>query len=288
MGKIRSALERNAAQFIEDDKPDDAMVVMRTLRFLYPKEEQVRFSYAVSLELFAQKRLKEGVQRACDFLYGVAAKEYRDLLEDQPTYFPAMYKLGYYYLYSNQHQAARAQFQNFLNRALDEEAYGEMRQEVGETLRQIEPYCLYEEAFAYSQAQQFDEAIQLLEKLLGENGEWWQAELLLGISLRGAKRLSEAIHHLKRAAILKEQEPMISFEIAQTHYLMGQYSEAMQAIQETISLEREWVDCYLVRAQIFLAMNQQKEAMQDLRVCLQLDPEHPVALQLIKQLEQDS
>jgi tetratricopeptide (TPR) repeat protein len=287
-GKVREALEGIAAGHYEKEKPDDAMIVMRTMRFLFPKEKQARFSYALSLERYAQKRLKEGAQRACDFLYEIAGKEYGALLEDYPDYFPARYKLGHYYLYVKQYQAAQIQFQAFLAQGDSEEATMETMREVRETLAEIEPFCLYEEAAAYFQAGQYDQAMILLERILDQNGDWWQAELLLGICLRATNRLGEAMSHLQRASVLKDQEPIITFELAQTHYLLGQYEQAMQAIQNTIGMEREWVDCYLVRAQIHLALNQPKDAVKDLQLCLQLEPEHPTALQLLARLDQNA
>lgn len=288
LGRVKAAIEQQAARCYEEGLQDDAMILMRTLRFLYPKDERVHFSYAIALELFAQKRLREGAERACDFLYGIAAEEYRILLEENPDFSSARYKLGYYHLYKNQYQAAQTQFNLFLEKAGEDESLLEMKQEVQTALQQIEPYCMYEEAAAYVQAQQFEEGVLLLERLLKSNAEWWQAELLMGISLRGTQRLSDAVLHLERAAALQDQEPMVFFELAQTYYLMGRYTEAMQAIQKTIGMDREWSDGYLVRAQIAMAMGQRKEALNDLQICAQLAPEDTAAQQLMRQWGQDS
>lgn len=287
-GQVKAAIEQYVARCYEKQAPDDAMILMRTLRFLYPEDANVHFSYAIAVEMFAQKRLQEGAKRACDYLYGIAAEEYRRLLEKHPHFTSVMYKLGYYYLYMNQYQASQTQFIKYLETVGDDEESLEMRQEVQETLQKIEPYCLYEEAAAYVQAQQFEEAIMLLERLLDRNSEWWQAELLLGISLRGVSRLSDAVGHLERAAALQDQEPMVFFELAQTQYLLRHYEEAYEAIQKTIGLDREWSDGYLVRAQITRAMGRREEAMQDLKTCMQLAPQDAAAQQLLRQWEQDS
>jgi|GEM_PF-2795733 len=287
-GQVRAAIEQFVVECYERQAPDDAVVMMRALRFLFPKEVDVQFSYAIALEMFAQKRLKEGAQRACDFLYRIAAEEYQAILEENPGYFPARYKMGHYYLYNNQYQAAQTQFIEFVNGVGEEEKYLEMKQEVMQNIKQIEPYCVYEEAAAYVQAGQFEEAIVLLENLVEGDHEWWQAELLIGIALRNANRVSDALGHLRRASFMQESEVMVHFELAQTYYAMGNLDESMTAIQKAISLDRNWSDCYLVRAQIYRALGQMKEALQDLQVCQQLAPEDPTAGQLIRQWEQDS
>jgi tetratricopeptide (TPR) repeat protein len=286
--QIRAALEKKAQEFFDLEMPNNAMVLLRTLTFLYPQNHELQFSFAVSVERFAEKRIKEGASRAGAFLYELAAKEYLRLIQEAPEIYAAHYKLGHYYAYNNQYQAAQHQFQRFLEVIAAQETLDEVKLEVRETLQAITPYALYEEAVAYSQTGQFEEAIHILENLVGRDKEWWQAELLLGICYRGVNQLEKAMSHMQRSEFLKEDEPMILFEIAQTQYLLGQYQEAMGSIQKTIGAAREWPEAYLVRAQIYLALNQVRDGISDLRKVLQLNPEQAAAKQLLARLGQDS
>jgi Tfp pilus assembly protein PilF len=62
----------------------------------------------------------------------------------------------------------------------------------------------------------------------------------------------------------------------------------MGSIQKTIGAAREWPEAYLVRAQIYLALNQVRDGISDLRKVLQLNPEQAAAKQLLARLGQDS
>lgn len=285
---IRGALGKKASEFYDLEMPDNAMILLRTLTFLYPQNHELEFSFAISIERFAEKRIKEGASRAGDFLYDLAAKEYLRLTQAAPEIFAAHYKLGHYYAYCKQYQAAQHQFQQYLDLIADQDGLEEIKLEVLETLQSISPFAMYEEAVLYSQAGQFDQSIQILERLTGNEKEWWQAELLLGICYRGVDQMDEAMNHMRRAEFLKEEEPMILFEIAQTQTMLGQYQEAMEAIQKTIVGAREWPEAYLIRAQIYLGLNQVRDAISDLRLVLQLNPEQTGAKQLLSRLGQDS
>ena len=286
--QIRAALEQKAHTFFDLEMPDNAMILLRTLTFLYPANHELQFSFAVSMERFAEKRIKEGAGRAGTYLYDLASKEYLRLIQEAPELYGAHYKLGHYYVYSNQYRGAQHQFQQFLELIANQENMDEVKQEVLESLQAIIPYALYEEAVAYSQTGQFEESITLLESLTSQEKQWWQAELLLGISYRGVNQLERAMKHMNRAIFLKEGEPMILFEIAQTQYILGQYEKAMDSIQQTIGAEREWPEAYLVRAQINLALNHARDAISDLRQVLQLNPEQAAAKELLTRMGQDS
>jgi tetratricopeptide (TPR) repeat protein len=286
--QIQTALQQKAKAFFELDMPDNAMILLRTLTFLYPKNQELQFSYGVSIERFAEKRIKEGAGRAGTYLYDLASKEYLRLIQEAPELYAAHYKLGHYYVYSKQYRGAKHQFQRFLDLIANQDNLDEIKQEVVETLQAISPYVLYEEAVVYSQAGRFEDAIVILDSLTSDEKQWWQAELLLGICYRGVNQLGKAMTHMRRSEFLKEGEPMVLFEIAQTLYLSGKYEQAMESIQKTIGAEREWAVAYLVRAQINLGLNQVRDAISDLHQVLKLDPEQAAAKELLSKLGQDS
>ena len=96
----------------------------------------------------------------------------------------------------------------------------------------------------------------------------------LAICLVQAQKYEEATRHAQLATSLNPEDPSTFWALAAVMHLRGRQPEAMQAINQAISLNLELPFLYLLRAQLWMERKNWNEALQDAERGLEIEPDH--------------
>lgn len=133
-----------------------------------------------------------------------------------------------------------------------------------------------------------DRALELCEKGLGirtDNPTLWDTLGGIHTSDTGLKNYDRAIACFQRALSFNPENPMITFHLGGTLVKKGSYDEAMPFLKEALDQAPNIVDAHKFLAQVYKAKGNIREAINELDIYLQLQPNAPDASRISKDLQ---
>ncbi|PYT05278.1 MAG: hypothetical protein DMF60_12480 [Acidobacteria bacterium] len=133
-----------------------------------------------------------------------------------------------------------------------------------------------------------DRALELCDlglSLNSENATLWDTLGSLHTFDTGLKNYERAIACYQRALIFSPDNPMISFHLGGTLVKRGNMDEGMRYLKTALAIAPSIVDAHKFLAQVYKTKGNIKEAINELDIYLQLQPNAPDASRISKDLQ---
>jgi len=234
---------------------------------LDPKNINGIFNYAIILEEIAKKYFDlEMEEKAMEFIKA-STRELESILDINEQYPLAYYKLGYHYKFSGNFIKAKLIWNKYLT--LDKD---ELRlQEVREELASIEDDVEIERGLIHLEKDEFQEAIDIFEKLAKKYDNFWELKYFLGASYKGMGDFENAIELFYEALDLNMNNLDVYNELGICLVSLGKTDEAIDIF--TVAIENLGNDYRLLynRGLCYLQMREYNKAYDDISMAASLN-----------------
>jgi len=138
-------------------------------------------------------------------------------------------------------------------------------------------------AMAYFQTGHYPEAVENFEKASELEPPNFDLLLDWGLAYDGVGKPAEAIAKLRQAAAFEKSAHVYS-QIGMEYGKMGQYPQALDTLQTAIQLDPNFVMSYVYRGDVFSVQGNQRQAAEEYRHALGIDPNNSVAREKLARL----
>jgi len=254
-------------KYVEKKDNDSAAIYFRALKLLDPKNINGIFNYAIILEEISKKYFDlEMEEKAMEFIKA-STRELESILDINEQYPLAYYKLGYHYKFSGNFIKAKLIWNKYLT--LDKD---ELRlQEVREELASIEDDVEIERGLIHLEKDEFQEAIDIFEKLAKKYDNFWELKYFLGASYKGMGDFENAIELFYEALDLNMNNLDVYNELGICLVSLGKTDEAIDIF--TVAIENLGNDYRLLynRGLCYLQMREYNKAYDDISMAASLN-----------------
>lgn len=267
--KIEDFMLYTGLKLDEEGKHDDSAIVFRALVNINGKNINGLFNYAIQLERIAKKLIESNrEEKGNDFL-----KESTDILESildlEPKYALAYYKLGYHYKNYGQFLKARLMWEKYLN--LDDDKV--RLQEIREEISLINDDAEYEEGLNYISRGNYNKALDKLYPLLQRHNDNWNLFYMAGLAYKGTRDYEMAVENFAEAINLGGEHPDLYNELAICLFGIGNINEAIDILSKGIELYKDNYRLVFNRGLIYMQLGLYDIALQDVEKAYNLNPE---------------
>jgi tetratricopeptide (TPR) repeat protein len=112
-----------------------------------------------------------------------------------------------------------------------------------------------------------------------------QALSNLGAALNKLRQSKQALPHLKKALSLDPEFAIAYFNLGNAHFGVGHLDEAEQAFNTAIEKGIDFLSLHWKLHEIHLKKDRRSQAIAELEIILQMDPEHPDAKKKLQELQ---
>ena len=133
----------------------------------------------------------------------------------------------------------------------------------------------------------FQSAQQYLDRVFAINPSYGPAVGLDGRLLRQHGKLELALDRLQEAARLVPGERQWPHSVAEVLHELGRDEEALEVLEQVLSSAPQFAGGYITSAYAYAALGRREEAEQALRAAMQWQPNHPMLLKAIRDLNID-
>ncbi|HKI49014.1 MAG TPA: tetratricopeptide repeat protein, partial [Desulfobacteria bacterium] len=129
------------------------------------------------------------------------------------------------------------------------------------------------------------QAVAYFQRAIEVYPNFIQALSNLGAALNKQGKSKEALPHLKKALSLDPEFAVAYFNLGNAHFGAGNLDEAEKAFKTAIEKGIDFLSLHWKLHEIYLKKGQRKQAINELQIILQMDPQHPDAQKKLKELQ---
>ncbi len=133
----------------------------------------------------------------------------------------------------------------------------------------------YDLAIVRKEQKRMKEAFELLKKAVELKPHFPDAYKAMGIILAKEGKFSEAIPYLEKAYQQNPSDPEVVFNLGVCHRNLGNNEKALDAFIKAIEIDASYADAYFEAGMIYFALNKKDETIKMLEKFISLDPENP-------------
>ncbi len=252
----------------------------RTLSMISPNYDY-KFYYALSIEAIGKELIeKEEIEEGNKFI--IESKNILEkIIEEDNNYYPAYYKLGYYYKHFNEFIKAKLTWEKALILDVDENSKNEIRFE----LDKIEKDYAIELAKWQIENMNYGQAIDELQKLVGKGKDDFYVDYLLGIAYSGFGDLELAKNFLIAALDKNKEYSDIYNELGILYFNEGEIKKAIEVFTEGIKISDDDYRLYFNRGLGYLNLGEIMKGYNDIKLANKLNPSDENILNQLDALE---
>ena len=132
--------------------------------------------------------------------------------------------------------------------------------------------CRYNLGKSFLELENYDEAIEILNKLVAEKPDYANAYSILGNALYRKNRFDESISAYQKSLAIEPDNAIALCSLAVSQYASGKYEQALQNFNASIKANPELPEAYSNRGVTLHILGRNKEALADFRRAQVLDP----------------
>lgn len=255
-------------KIMEYNNYDKAAINFRALIALNRKNVKGLFNYGLCLEGKANNLFEIGKEKEGKLFFTESTKVFEKILDIDPKFSLAYYKLGYHYRFSGQSLKAKLIWEKFI--LLDNNK--ERLQEIREALDNIEDDVEYEEGVRLIFEGKNMEGNRKLLKLKERYPSWWAINYMLGLSYKDLGMVEEAINYFNETLELEPKEAGIYNDIGIIFSELGKFKEAIEVLTKGIDIDDKDYKIVFNRGLIYLQLGEYKLAKEDIDKAHKLNP----------------
>lgn len=269
-------------KFNEEEQYDNGAIYFRALTNINNKNVNGIFNYALSLERIAEEFIESEDDEKGNKILLELTNQLETILDIDPNYALAYYKLGYHYKHSGQFQKSKLIWEKYIN--LDN---NEVRiQEVREQLDVIIDDAEYEEGLSYIGSQQYTKALDKLLPLASKHTNLWNVFYVIGLAYKGLGEFEEAIEYFNQAIDSGGENVELYNELGICLFGLGYVNESIDIFNKGVSLDETNYKIIFNRGLIYLQLGIFDKAKDDIYAAHRLNPGDDVVKSKLKELEQ--
>jgi tetratricopeptide (TPR) repeat protein len=267
--KIEDYILYRGLKFAEKENYDTAAIYFRSLVNINKENIGGLFNYALSLENIGTKFIEDGFRDKGNIFLREATNYLETILEIDPKFPLAYYKLGYHYKYFGNFLKANLIWQKYLKIGESIEGIEEIRVQ----LELIEDDVDFEQGVYYLNIEEYDLALERLLKLMDKYGEWGHLYYLIALCYKGNGQYKEAIEFLEKAIKLDSDNVDIYNELGICFYTLGDLDKALEVFDSGVKINHMDYKIIFNRGMINLELGNIPKAMEDINLAYELNPE---------------
>ena len=130
-----------------------------------------------------------------------------------------------------------------------------------------------------------DQAVAHFQKAIEVYPNFIQALSNLGAALNKLGQSKQALPHLKKALALDPEFAVAYFNLGNAYFAVGKLDEAETAFNNAVEKGVDFLSLHWKLHEIHLKKGRRSQAIDELNLILQIDPEHPEANQKLRELQ---
>lgn len=254
---------------LEEGDLDESGLIFRAFNSLYGSRDS-EFYYAMVLEGMGRKYFDRGDLDLGNKFLEESTTILEELLNEDTTFYPAYYKLGYHYKFYEQFTKAKLTWDKVLVYDPDENRRQEIRQEIA----LIDLDSRVELGLSYLNNMMYEDAIEVLIKLMPKEIKNWYINYLLGMAYRGYGDNLTAIEYFYQALDNEENPQDVYNELGITYFNDGNIEKAISIFTEGIDKLEEDYRLYFNRGLGYLNLGLIDKGYEDIKIAASLNPEY--------------
>ncbi len=253
---------------LEEGDLDESGLIFRAFNSLYGSRDS-EFYYAIVLEGIGKKYFNEEELELGNKFLEESTNILEELLNEDNTFYPAYYKLGYHYKFYEQYTKAKLTWDKVLIYDPDENRRQEIRQE----LDLIDLDYRVELGLTYINNMMYEKAVEVLVKLMPKEIDNWYINYLLGMAYRGYGDNTTAIEYFYQALDNKVNPQDVYNELGITYFNDGSIEKAISIFSEGINTLENDYRLYFNRGLGYLNLGLMDKGYEDIKTASTLNPE---------------
>ena len=266
--------------YFDNEQYELSTLYFRTLTMISGNNEY-KFYYALSIEAIGKGFIeKENIEKGNKFI--IESKNIlEDIISEDNSYYPAYYKLGFYYLHFNELIKAKLTWEKALVLEADENSKDEIRAE----LEKIEKDYTIEMALWQMKNMNYEKAIDELNKLISKGKDDFYIDYLLGVAYSGYGNLELAKHFLTLALDKNKDYSDVYNELGIVYFNEGDIKKAIEIFTEGIKITNDDYRLYFNRGLGYLNIDEILKGYNDIKLANELNPSDENILNQLKAIE---
>lgn len=279
--KIEDYILYKSLKDISEDLLELGMISLRALYFINNKNLFGKYNYAlalaerakVSFELKDKELGREFLDRSTEVL--------EEVLDDDPNYSLALYKLGYHYKSRSEFKKAQITWDKFLRQGKEEELLEEVREE----LETMSDDVVYEEGYSLVVEGYASEGLEKLLSIEEKYDKWWNLYFMIGLAYRQLGEYEKAKGFFEKVLEIESEQVDALNELGLTLVYLGDTKRAIEKFDKAIELSPKDYEIMCNRGMTYLQINDLEKAEIDITNAYDLNPTDEVTMVCMQELD---
>ncbi len=246
--KIESYILYKGIKYSQNNNFDEAMIYFSCLVNIDSDNTIGLYNYALVLEEKAGKYFKnKDIQRGNIFLKE-STKHYELIIDIDPAFTTAYYRLGYHYKHYKQFRKARIMWEKLIEIDNNEDII----EDVSQQLSAIKDDVTYEEGYSDILKGRFKEGLKKLLPLEEKYTDWWNLLFMIGVGYRQMGEFVEARKRFEKVLAIYPNQVDSLNELGLCFVQLGNFDKAIDKFNTAISLNPDNYEILCNRGMAYL------------------------------------
>ena len=279
--KIEDYIIYKSLNNISQDKLEIGLIWLRALYFINNKNLFGKYNYALAIaerakEAFELKDIEQGKD-----LLDSSTKVLEEILDDDPDFHLALYKLGYHYKSKNEFRKSKITWEKFLRLGKEDELIEEVRN----CLEAMEDDVIYEEGYNLVLEGYSEDGLDKLLSIVDKYDKWWNLYFMIGLGYRQIGQYEKAKEYFEKVLELKEDQVDALNELGLSLVYLGDVPNALKNFSKAIELRPTDYEIMCNRGMTYLQINDITNARKDILNAYEINPNDEVTIACVGELD---
>ena len=279
--KIEDYIIYKSLNNISQDKLEIGLIWLRALYFINNKNLFGKYNYALAIaerakEAFELKDIEQGKD-----LLDSSTKVLEEILDDDPDFHLALYKLGYHYKSKSEFRKSKITWEKFLRLGKEDELIEEVRN----CLEAMEDDVIYEEGYNLVLEGYSEDGLDKLLSIVDKYDKWWNLYFMIGLGYRQIGQYEKAKEYFEKVLELKEDQVDALNELGLSLVYLGDVPNALKNFSKAIELRPTDYEIMCNRGMTYLQINDITNARKDILNAYEINPNDEVTIACVGELD---
>lgn len=256
--------------------------IFLAIQGIEPENQRNRLNLAVLYEDKSDSLKTNGYSDEADEYLIVAEQKYKELLNSNSVLSDVYFNAGYFFIKIRKFNFAEECFKSFIEYSNNEEKVSQAKATLSTYKSIIKNESIFNEAYQSILEDNEHKCISLMNTFIDDNPKVWNAWFLLGWAYRRISSFSEAEEALNTALSLNKEEADIFNELAICYMEMGDFNKCQNSLEEALKLTPEDVKIISNMGIVQLKQGNRDKAKNFFETVLALEPEDHIAKQYLE------
>lgn len=279
--KVEEYILYNGLKKINENSFENGLVWLRALYHINSNNFMGKYNYALALEEKARRLLANNDEKNGGIFLKCSTNMLEDILNENPNFGLAYYKLGYHYKNSQQYVKSSLMWKKYLQLGKE----NEMLDEIRENLDAMQDDIIYEEGYSKILSGDSKAGLEKLLPLKEKYVDWWNLFFIIGLGYRQLGMYKEAIIEFETVLDFAPNQVDALNEIGLCKAFLGEFNEAISSFTKAIELKPNDYEIRCNRGMTYLQINDIENAEKDINKAYEICNTDEITVSCKKELE---